>query len=431
MTKRLEKIRTGAFSRGLALARVSASASARAAGHVLGNLFSGEETRAERLKRLLVDQVGMLAKELGELKGSLMKVGQLLSMYGEQILPPEVNAVLKSLQSQAPPLDWKAIEPMLLRALGPEKLGELEIDHEALASASLGQVHKATIKSSGEELARQGSVSRSGQGHRQRSQALRRILSVSKLLPGREPLEAIQRTSFSPRSGRCSTTRSTSNASASPPTSFREILADDRRYLVARTYPRYSGRRVLATELIRGVPVDGPEVRALPQDRRDAIGAAALELYFREIFRLGTVQTDPHFGNYRVVLGAPPEGDRLALFDFGAVRVFPDRFLRPYRKLCLAAFRKDLDAVAAAAIELGFLREDDSAEQRALFAEICFLFLEPFEPAGSDRVPSGLLDASGAYDWGKSDLPEARRSPGRAARDRAPPPAPSPRGHLS
>src|SRR4051812_8685702 len=106
--KKLQSIKSGAWSRGLALAKVSASASARAAGHVLGSLFDNEDQRAEKLKALILSQVQALTQELGMLKGSLMKVGQLLSMYGEHLFPPEVNAVLKSLQSQSPALEWSS-----------------------------------------------------------------------------------------------------------------------------------------------------------------------------------------------------------------------------------------------------------------------------------------------------------------------------------
>src|SRR5689334_14830078 len=95
--ERLHKIKSGALSRGLALARVSVSAGARAASHAVGSLFASEEEKTESFKAMLKGQINMLAKELGQLKGSLMKVGQLISVYGEHFLPPELNNALKSL----------------------------------------------------------------------------------------------------------------------------------------------------------------------------------------------------------------------------------------------------------------------------------------------------------------------------------------------
>jgi predicted unusual protein kinase regulating ubiquinone biosynthesis (AarF/ABC1/UbiB family) len=92
--KNLSSIKTSPFARGLALARVSVSAGARAASHALGNVFSDESQKADRSRGLLMSQIGHLTRELGQLKGSLMKVGQMLSMYGEHFLPPEANALL-------------------------------------------------------------------------------------------------------------------------------------------------------------------------------------------------------------------------------------------------------------------------------------------------------------------------------------------------
>jgi predicted unusual protein kinase regulating ubiquinone biosynthesis (AarF/ABC1/UbiB family) len=179
----LKKIRESALSRGWALARVSVAVGAKAAGHAVGSVFSSEESKAESLKELLKSQMTLLAKELGQLKGSVMKVGQMLSMYGEHFLPPEANAVLKSLQSQSPPMDWSTIEKSLKKNLGEEVLAELEIDHEPLASASLGQVHKAKQRLDGRELAIKIQYPGVDQAIEGDLKALKSILSVSKLIP--------------------------------------------------------------------------------------------------------------------------------------------------------------------------------------------------------------------------------------------------------
>src|ERR1700745_3150730 len=134
----LKKIKSGAVSRGFSLARMSLKGEAKPASHAMGSLFSPESEQSERVKALLMAQLEVLSRELGQLKGSVMKVGQMLSVYGEHFLPPEANAVLKSLQSQAPPLAWPEIEKVLKHELGSAKLSLLEIDAEPIASASLG-----------------------------------------------------------------------------------------------------------------------------------------------------------------------------------------------------------------------------------------------------------------------------------------------------
>lgn len=175
---------------------------------------------------------------------------------------------------------------------------------------------------------------------------------------------------------------------------FRELLRDDPRYVIPEPLLEYSTGRVLATSYEPGLEIDSPEVKALSQERRNALGVAALELYLRELLVWGRMQTDPHFGNYRVrISGDGARPDQLVLYDFGAVRKLDRKFLEPYRELIAGTFFRDRPRLIRAAIELGFLREEDSEQYKTSFAEISELFLEPFS-------------SDGIYDWSKSDLPQ-------------------------
>ncbi len=397
--RRLSKIKSSAFSRGLALARVSVSAGTRAASHAVGNLFAPEDQKESRMKELVLSQVKLLTRELGELKGSLMKVGQLLSMYGEHFLPPEANALLKSLQSQSPPLEWSAIEKVLQKQLGAERLAELEIDPEPIASASLGQVHRAKRKSDGQWLALKIQYPGVDQAIEGDLKALRSLLSVSKLIPKSPKYDQLFREVRAMLHQEVDYERELKLTEE-----FREILGNDPRYVIPRVAKEYSTKRVLTTSLEMGIPIDSHEVLALSQERRNAIGLTMVELYFKEIFIFGAVQTDPHFGNYRIRLGQGGEPDRIILFDFGAVRKFQKTFLDAYREVATGAFEHDQARIEQGGIALGFLREEDSPELRGLFAETCHLFIEPFLLPGMEGVPPEFFDQNGAYDWGSSDL---------------------------
>jgi predicted unusual protein kinase regulating ubiquinone biosynthesis (AarF/ABC1/UbiB family) len=385
--RKLTKIKESAFSRGLALARVSMSAGARAAGHAIGGVFANEADKPERLKAMLMDQVGMLARELGKLKGSVMKVGQMLSMYGEHFLPPEVNAVLKSLQSQSPPLDWPQIERVLKRQLTAEQLTKLEIDPEPLASASLGQVHLAKLKTDGRKMALKIQYPGVDQAIEGDIKALRSLLALSKLIPRGPAFEELFKEVRQMLHQEVDYARELELTHE-----FAQALRHDDRFIVPAVYAEFSSNRVIATSFEPGVAVDGPEVRALSQERRNYIARAMLELYFIELFELGMMQTDPHFGNYRVRLGENGSPDRLVLLDFGAVRKFPKSFLRPYYKMVGGAFRRDRAKILEGAQAMGFVQDDDAPELLNHFVELCTMFAEPFH--------------SPNYDWSASDLPK-------------------------
>src|SRR6185437_2151177 len=116
-----------------------------------------------------------------------------------------------------------------------------------------------------------------------------------------------------------------------------------------------------------------------------------LDLYFRELFLWKVVQTDPHLGNYGVRIGSDENDDRIVLYDFGAVRTYPDEFMLNYYALIASSLKKDKSQVFAAALKLRFIYEDDDQELKDLFFAFCCDMVEPF---------------FGVYDWKGSTLPQ-------------------------
>lgn len=87
------------------------------------------------------------------MKGSVVKIGQMMALFGEHFLPEEVTEALHTLENSTTALEWPAVEKHLRQQLGSVKLAELEVDPQPLGAASLGQVHRARRKSDGAELA--------------------------------------------------------------------------------------------------------------------------------------------------------------------------------------------------------------------------------------------------------------------------------------
>ena len=181
--RKLSKIKTSFLARGLRLAKMTISTSSSLAAHGLSTLLSDEDEKASKWKDFLKARAKHFSQELGDLKGSLMKAGQMLSMYGEHFLPPEANEMLKSLQSKSPPLEWTAIEKVLKTRLTEDQLSQLEIDPESIGTASLGQVHKARIKKTGQWIALKVQYPGVDKAIDSDLRAIRSFLSVLKLLP--------------------------------------------------------------------------------------------------------------------------------------------------------------------------------------------------------------------------------------------------------
>jgi predicted unusual protein kinase regulating ubiquinone biosynthesis (AarF/ABC1/UbiB family) len=392
-------LKTGAMARSLSLARMSVAAGVRAARFNIGSLFATDEVRATRFKTLLTEQTAAVVRELGSLKGSAMKVGQMLSMVGEGVLPPQATLLLKTLQSQAPPVPWTSIAQVLRAELGSERLATVDIDPVAVASASLGQVHRAIRRADGVVLAMKVQYPGVGAAVDSDLRVLRRLLGIARLLPGDLSVDGLFDEVRVMMTQELDYTRELALTDQ-----HRALVGDDPRYVLPRTFPELSGSRVLTTGFEEGVAVDGPEVAALSQERRDALGLAAFEFTLRELTRWGRVQSDPHFGNYRVRLGVDGGPDRIVMLDFGAVRIFEgDDFLPRYLDLARGAARRDPAHVERAAAALGLILPEDSAAVRGGLVRLALRIAEPLGPPTSEDAH--LFTGDGRYRWGQSDLP--------------------------
>jgi predicted unusual protein kinase regulating ubiquinone biosynthesis (AarF/ABC1/UbiB family) len=401
---------TGLLVRSLALARLAFATSGDLWSIGGGNklregLDCPPEKRAE-LQSKLEEQAAEITRELGSLKGSVMKVGQLLSMYGEYFLPPQVNKILKCLQASTPPLDWVTIEPYLKKLLA-EKYDEIEVDPKAIAAASIGQVHKAKVKKTGKTIALKIQYPGVERAINSDMKALKAIIMFAPGLPRGSKVDELV----------CEIEEMLAreidySLEATYGEKFRELLKNDPRFLVPEIHREWSNSKVLAVQMICGYRIDDEKLQTISQDRRNALAESLLDLYLKELFEVGCVQTDPHIGNYRIRLkgeatcdGGHNDRDCVVLLDFGAVREFDPVFLRNYRALIRASLDRQPQAVTQAGLDLGFLRSCDGPNVTAAFYDFCRLVIEPFDPQGAGPEGKKYFDSDGSYDWRNNDLP--------------------------
>ncbi len=419
----LKKIKSSIFDRTLSLTKFTIGASSRVIAHNISTLLDKTDLKSEKWNELLKTSASSLSIELGQLKGSLMKAGQMLSMYGELFLPAEANQFLKTLQSQSPPLVFEEIQKILSQELG-SKINELQIETRPIGAASMGQVHKAVHLQSHRVLALKVQYPGVEQAISSDLKSLKTLLSVLKLLPSElqtktlfDEVESMLRQELQ------------YELEFKQTQIYRDRLLGDLRYVVPEPISEFSGPRVLATTFEEGIAPDDSLIQSLSQDRRNALAESFLDLYFRELFSWGVIQTDPHLGNYKIRLGRHPSltpfqkdenqeiplekskamsatrfSDQWVLLDFGAVREYPTPFLNAYRKLIRAAALGDLVGIEQASYDLQFLNPSDPPELKKIFQEFCLLTVEPF--LSPETCPSPFFDSQGFYDWKKSDLPQ-------------------------
>lgn len=394
---KLKQLKTSSMDRRLSIAKASLLAGTRWAASNATSIFSSEEEKERKRKKAMKEQADYLVAEIGKLKGSIVKIGQMMALYGEHFLPEEITQALNTLNNQTIALAWPAIKEQPHVQLG-SKLDELTIDREPLGTASLAQVHRAVRKSDGLEIVLKIQYPGVADAIDSDMNLFRNMLKLTRMVPQTrefdqwfdEVREMMHReVNYKIES---ETTRR-----------FASRLKDDPRYIVPQIIDEYCTDQVLCMTFERGVPINSPVMLSLPQERRNALGEASLEIAVRELFEWGEMQTDPNFGNYLVRLGNGLDvQDKIVLLDFGAIRQFDQHLLKVAHNLIFAGFNHNADEMVNAMTGYSFF---DSIPQsiKPDMAKVFLLATEAFStPLNNADLPAGVMDEQNRYDWKKA-----------------------------
>lgn len=339
-------------------------------------IFSGENARR-------------LARQLAHMRGAAMKLGQLLSLESEHLLPPEFAEALALLRRSADVMPVSQVRGVLGREYGKGWEARFEsFDFEPAAAASIGQVHRA-VALDGRRLALKIQYPGVAKSIDSDVDNLAMFLNVARLLP-----RALDVKDIITEAKRQLRQEADYIAEAASLERFAALLEDDPRFVVPGVHRDLSTRRVLAMDWVEGEPLEALVAEGAEQSTRDAAAAALEDLTFRELFEFGFMQTDPNFANY-VLLG----DGRIGLLDFGAATDFSAEFVERYRRITRAIVADDREGVRSVAAEIGYLHGTDSERHQERIVNIIFLACEP-------------LTVEGPYDYGASDLPRRATAAG-------------------
>jgi predicted unusual protein kinase regulating ubiquinone biosynthesis (AarF/ABC1/UbiB family) len=329
-----------------------------------------------------------LAARLARLRGAAMKIGQLVSLQGEDLLPQEFAQALSVLRAQAAPMPSEQVRRVLGREYGKGWERRFSaFDYEPVAAASIGQVHRATTPD-GRDLAlkiQYPGVARSIASDVDNVAALLRLFNLLPVDLDVAGIAAEAKSQLAQEADYLAEARFLER--------YAQLVADEPALLVPRVHGDLTTPRVMAMDFVEGEPLD--VLDRAPQSRRDAVGALLERLLFRELFEFRVMQTDPNFANY---LYQPASG-RVALLDFGSTKRFAAAFVANYVRITRGVVDGDRNAVAREAIRIGYLAADDSPERVQAVVDVIFLVCEPLRHAGR-------------YDFPASDLPSRVRTLG-------------------
>jgi predicted unusual protein kinase regulating ubiquinone biosynthesis (AarF/ABC1/UbiB family) len=339
-------IPTGRIRRTAKVAGLAGGQTARNYATKAANLTRDESGRRKAAERRQAEAAEQILEVLGNMKGAAMKVGQVASFIDTGAFPEEfqerIQVKLAELRDSAPRVPFKDMRKVIETEL-EEPIGEAfaELDEEAVAAASIGQVYRARLHD-GREVAVKVQYPGVAQAVRSDLQNLGLLMRVAKRIAPGMDVKAMT-------------------------AEVKERLSDELDYeqeaqaqrAIARQWRGHpfivipdvvtslSRERVLVTEWAEGRSFE--DVRALPPAERDRFGEILFRFFSGSLYRNGHFSGDPHPGNYRLM-----EDGKVAFLDFGMTK----RVSREHRDLEVRALRAgmDLDAetVHATMAEVGY-----------------------------------------------------------------------------
>jgi predicted unusual protein kinase regulating ubiquinone biosynthesis (AarF/ABC1/UbiB family) len=287
-----------------------------------------------------------LAAALGGLKGPIMKVAQLLATIPEA-LPAEYAAELGQLQSQAPPMGWPFVRRRMAAELGPDWESKFaHFAHEAAASASLGQVHRA-MSHDGRALAAKLQYPDMQSAVEADLAQLSVLFSLhARMRPAIDTSEMRKEIAARLRE------ELDYDLEARHTGLYGIIFKDDPLIRVPEVVPGLSTKRLLTMTWLDGTRL--LDYTGRPLEERNQIARAMFRAWWYPFSHYGVIHGDPHLGNYTVFEGGKGRAAGINLLDYGCMRTFAPKFIQGVVDLYHGLLRNDRALVVHAYETWGF-----------------------------------------------------------------------------
>ncbi|MBU2880259.1 ABC1 kinase family protein [Aliiglaciecola lipolytica] len=359
------------------------------ASRIAGNMISegvSELAKGNRpkVKDLLLtpSNVKRVADQLAQMRGAAMKVGQLISMDGGDVLPKELSDLLARLRSDAKSMPRAELMTVLESHWGGEWQSQfIQFQLNPIASASIGQVHKA-IDSNLRRLAIKVQYPGIKESINSDVDNVASLIKLSGLLPkgiNIGPLLSEAKAQLHEEANYILEGKRLEQ--------YGSLLGTDDRFVIPHWMPELSSETVLAMTFLDGEPIEN--LSEASQTLRNKVVSDLFSLFFRELFEFQLIQTDPNFANFLY----DNDAEKIVLLDFGATREYNKSMAQAYLQLMQAGYRNDKNGVADNALELGLMTTTLSEKTQVDITEMCYLSCEPlYLEGGYDFSTSDLLD---------------------------------------
>ena len=330
------------------LAGMTASIATKTVSNSIRNFNADDDQKNEARTKLFQDIGLQIADTLGEMKGAVMKVGQIASQY-KDIFPPEVAKAIAKLQRQAPPMPFHEIKKQVEVELGkPLNQTFKHFEEQPFAAASIGQVHKAILNNGQEVVVKvqYPGVDQACESDLKQVRLALRLMGVLKI--DKKLQDRIFKEIQDSLHEELNYEIEAQNLQV-----FRTFHASlDPKIIIPQVFSEYSSRRVLTLSLEKGESIETASTWDL--NVRNEIGRRLIRALGQEMFYLKRFHCDPHPGNF-----AFKEDGSVIIYDFGGVKTLSTNLVDRFKKLVQAGRNHDIETIETHLIELDALAEKE------------------------------------------------------------------------
>ena len=327
----------------LKMAKTTASMAGDATATRIKSWFQSDDEVADSRAASQRRNGERLAETLGELKGAVMKLGQMASVATD-LLPAELAEPLEELQRDAPPMPFETVADQIASELGarPETL-YAEFDREPFASASIGQVHRAVTDEGRQAVVKvqyPGIDESVGSDLGQLKMALRASGFLNR--DKRRAFDLMFDEIEARLQEELDYTVEAGNVRL-----FRQMYAGDEKVAVPEVIGERSAKRVLTLGYEPGDSLETVR-HEYTWEQKDAIGEKLFRMFGGQLFRHKTIHADPNPANFAF----RPDGT-VVLYDYGCIKRLEEEQHRALVAVMRASLRGDWEALDRALLELG------------------------------------------------------------------------------
>lgn len=324
-----------------------------------------------------------IAKTLCRMRGAALKLGQMLSIQDETLLPTPLSKALEQVRQGAEAMPHYQLQQQLITEYKSKDWKQekhfISFQDLPFAAASIGQCHRAVIQKQGKEIDVVVKVQYPGVANSIESDLanLSMLMKMTGLAPKGLFIDRVIQVGRDELKVECDYKREAMNQQRLHDLVHNDPHLSKAKFHIPQVFTDLSTSSILVTEYCPGGTID--KVAFLDQQERNRIGRNIMRLTIKELFEWRFMQTDPNWGNFLYDVGT----GTTHLIDFGSAREFSKSFIDGYLRIVWACAQKDTKTLMDISHRMGFLTGEENDIMLEAHKMSGFVLGEPFATDGT------------------------------------------------